>query len=204
MRHGLPWRSLGRVCPQGAPPPQRHPRRPIRLRPGNARASSPAHCANARLNLTLPIAARHHPGDGSVQQGLSAAGGALGFYQLGLAADKPYSFDCMKIGESRALYSTAYLAALLLCVALGRMLTTFAGIHPGGSSAGFFGVVAAAGVVLCVGLFVEERLLWARVPGREAERPEFIGKSRGTLLTGFAPPPVSLGLALGMFSSLVM
>ena len=28
---------------------------------------------------------------GSVQQGLSAAGGALGFYRLGLSADKRYS-----------------------------------------------------------------------------------------------------------------
>ena len=29
--------------------------------------------------------------DGSVQQGLSAAGGALGFHPLGLAANKRYS-----------------------------------------------------------------------------------------------------------------
>ena len=38
--------------------------------------------------LSLP------PRRGFVQQGLSAAGGALGFYWLGLAADKRYSLDC--------------------------------------------------------------------------------------------------------------
>lgn len=36
------------------------------------------------------------PAGGSVQQGLSAAGGALGFYQLGLAADKRYSLSLMR------------------------------------------------------------------------------------------------------------
>jgi len=35
--------------------------------------------------------------DGSVQQGLSAAGGALGFYRLGLAADKRYSLALIEV-----------------------------------------------------------------------------------------------------------
>ena len=38
-------------------------------------------------------------GGGSIQQGLSAAGGALGFYQLGLAADKRYSVGVTTTGS---------------------------------------------------------------------------------------------------------
>ncbi|UUZ66826.1 hypothetical protein LP416_17115 [Polaromonas sp. P2-4] len=37
------------------------------------------------------------PAGGSIQQGLSAAGGALGFFQLGLAADKRYSLNIMLV-----------------------------------------------------------------------------------------------------------
>ena len=41
-----------------------------------------------------PLCRTRHPiGDGSVQQSLYAAGGALGFYRFGLAADERYSFQ---------------------------------------------------------------------------------------------------------------
>jgi hypothetical protein len=46
------------------------------------------------------------PAGGSVQQGLSAAGGALGFYQLGLAAEQRYSLETSlhsNYRESRAM-----------------------------------------------------------------------------------------------------
>ena len=41
---------------------------------------------------------------GSVQQGLSAAGGALGFCSLGLAADKRYSLEHHSTGVADAKY----------------------------------------------------------------------------------------------------
>jgi hypothetical protein len=110
----------------------------------------------------------------------------------------------MKAGGSRALYSVAYLVALSLCLTLGRAVAILFGIHPEGSAGSFLGVAVAATFAVGAGFFVEEPLLWARFPGREAARSQSVGESRGTLLTGFAPPPMSLGLALGMFSSLVI
>jgi hypothetical protein len=41
------------------------------------------------LKISFPLPATTQRG--SVQQGLSVAGGTLGFYQLGLATDKRYS-----------------------------------------------------------------------------------------------------------------
>ena len=50
------------------------------------------HARAVAFNPQLPPLVR-----GSVQQGLSAAGGALGFYTFGRAADKRYSFDGKKL-----------------------------------------------------------------------------------------------------------
>jgi hypothetical protein len=43
---------------------------------------------------------RHRAWRGSVQQGLSAAGGALGFFPLGHAADKRYSLNTIRLCAS--------------------------------------------------------------------------------------------------------
>ena len=62
----------------------------------------------ARSRKAFPLCPHQRPAwsRGSVQQGLSAAGGALGFYRLGLAADKRYSLGVMNdpvfLGLSKA------------------------------------------------------------------------------------------------------
>ena len=102
----------------------------------------------------------------------------------------------------RALYAVAYVATLGIALALGRTLAAFAGIEPMGSSLSFVIVLACAALLVWVG-FVFEEPLWARMPGREPKLPSWIGQTRSTLLAGVAPPPASLGLALGLLSAMM-
>ena len=104
----------------------------------------------------------------------------------------------------RALYIVAYIVVLVVALALGRLLAAFVGIEPMGSSLSFFIVLACAALVMWVGFVFEEPHIWERVPERTQKPPSWIGESRSTLLIGFAPPPASLGLALGLLSAMVI
>lgn len=110
---------------------------------------------------------------------------------------------CTRI-EVRALYAVAYVATLGIALALGRTLAAFAGIEPMGSSLSFVIVLACAALLVWVGFVFEEPFFWVRMPGREQKLPSWIGQSRSTLLAGFAPPPASLGLALGLLSAMML
>ena len=52
---------------------------------------------------------------GSVQQGLYATGGVLGFSKLGLAADKRYSLDVMLVRRQTSLFFSAIALGAIAC-----------------------------------------------------------------------------------------
>lgn len=103
----------------------------------------------------------------------------------------------------RALYAIAYLVTLGVAFVLGRTLAAFAGVGSSGSPAIFVLVLACVAVLVWLGFVFEEPLIWARMPGRDSRVPSWIGQPRSPRLAAAAPPPASLGLAIGLFSALL-
>jgi hypothetical protein len=104
----------------------------------------------------------------------------------------------------RAQYAVAYLLTLGIALVLGRTLAVFAGIEPMGTWFSFLIVSALAALLVWAGFVIEEPLIWARMPGREPKLPAWIGQPQSARLAGFAPPPASLGLAVGVFSAMLL
>ncbi len=104
----------------------------------------------------------------------------------------------------RALYAVAYVVTLGVALVLGRTLAAFAGVGPMGGSVSFGIVLGCAALLVWAGFVFEDPLIWARMPGREPKLPSWIGQPRNPRLAGFAPPPASLGLAVGLFSALML
>ena len=104
----------------------------------------------------------------------------------------------------RALYVVAYVVTLGIGLTLGRTLAVLAGLEPMGTSLSFAIVLACAGLLVWAGFALEEPFIWSRMPGREPKLPSWIGQPRNSLLAGFAPPPGSLGLAVGLCSAMLL
>jgi hypothetical protein len=103
--------------------------------------------------------------------------------------------------RARALLKLAYLAALAVALFVGRLVASGLGaLLPAGSGLFFAVVGLTALAALAAGGALENRVWGHRFEPDEAHRRR-IG-SRGKLGQA-APPPVSLGLALGLVSVLV-
>lgn len=106
--------------------------------------------------------------------------------------------------KARALYAIAYLMTLGAALVLGRVLARSAGVEAQGSALSFFAVVALAGGIVAAGFLLEEPLFWSRIRESGTKVPCWIGQPRSALLAGLAPPPASLGLAVGMVSAMLV
>ena len=68
----------------------------------------------------------------------------------------------------------------------------------------FFALVLVVAVTVILGSHLEEKYVWAGWFKSSTEELRWIGRSHSSLLTSAAPAPLSLGLALGLLSVLVL
>lgn len=90
--------------------------------------------------------------------------------------------------------------SLYVGVLMSRSLVPLLGGHTGFA---FSTLIFSALAVLFVGSILEERALWRGSLSRSEDMPDRVGKPDSVLLGGAAPPPLSLGLALGLLSRLL-
>ena len=100
-----------------------------------------------------------------------------------------------------SLKALVYLASLASGLMVGHLVSTALGDALPKHGAVVAALIAGCALaILVLGIWAEERILWRGWFRPSTERLEWVGKSRGTLLTASAPAPLSLGLALGLVS----
>jgi len=94
-----------------------------------------------------------------------------------------------------------YLGCALGALAAGALCARALATRVIGDSGVAFAVVGVSALAIgLAGSVVEERALWRGRLSRRREAPGWIGEPRSQLLASAAPPPLSLGFALGLLS----
>ena len=104
----------------------------------------------------------------------------------------------------RGLKVAAYLACVALSFWLGYATCGAVAKHFSSYPSAFFILVVVAAVMPILGAYLEEKYLWSGWFKSSAEELQWVGRSHSSLLTSAAPAPLSLGLALGLLSVLVL
>jgi prolipoprotein diacylglyceryltransferase len=97
-----------------------------------------------------------------------------------------------------------YLAGVALTFWLGYAVCGTAADHFSLYPSAFFALVLVAAVTVILGSRLEEKYVWAGWFKSSKDELRWIGRSHSSLLTSAAPAPLSLGLALGFLSVLVV